>query len=211
VLPPVAACKNEQLVINNGGAKTAVLNADLGSDIIPAGSTMGVSSFSLSPGQTATLVSDGTNWNVMGSSMSALASAVPIKLADEMVTSTISATLSSSAGAATPFTLLQTAAPSFTSPQPFDHTAEFVGTLDSTKYVPLIDNLMSQHAGDRGLDLGHWAVSAISQSSRKSSVCSPSLAGSGVEAATISHPLASLSDELLDMLVLPAGARLGRA
>jgi hypothetical protein len=64
VLPPVVACKGEQVVIDNGGSGAAVVNADWGSDIIPAGTTTGVSSLSISTGQNATLVSDGTNWNI---------------------------------------------------------------------------------------------------------------------------------------------------
>jgi len=68
---------------------------------------------------------------------------------------------------------------------------------------------MSQHAGYGGLDLGHWVVSSTSRQSGKSSVGSSTLLSSGSRSATASKPLASVEEELLNMLA--AGGRFGQA
>ncbi|HEY4309282.1 MAG TPA: proprotein convertase P-domain-containing protein [Pirellulales bacterium] len=76
VMPPVVAAANLQAVINNGGSGAATINADAGTDIVPAGGGAGQASISLAAGQSVTLVSDGTNWNItVGPATAAVASA----------------------------------------------------------------------------------------------------------------------------------------
>ena len=63
ILPPVAPCNGQTLMIKNNGSGTTTINADAGSDITASGSTTGVSSFTLTTGQNTIIVSDGTLWN----------------------------------------------------------------------------------------------------------------------------------------------------
>jgi hypothetical protein len=114
-----------------------------------------------------------------------------------------------SPSAASPVVLPPSVVQSFASPQPLDHTAALVGMVDTTKYVAPIDSLMSQHAGDEGLDFVNWAVSATARQSGKASTSSSALLSSSSEAATVAEPLASSLDENL-LETLAVGRRLSR-
>jgi hypothetical protein len=140
----------------------------------------------------------GVAQSVAADSSTALASP-----AGDALSSGAGTTVTSSVSAS-PVLLPSPTTPSFTSPQPVDHTAAYIGRLDLTKSAAPIDSLMSQQASDGGL--GHWAWSAAARQSDKSSMSSSNLHDSISVAATVTEPLASSVDEdLLDTLA--AGRR----
>ncbi len=166
ILPPVAAAQNEQLVVNNNGSSTAVIHADSGTDILLAGSTSGVSSLNLRPGQSATLVSDGTNWRVVTASQStSMATTTTLGSSDPIPAAVSSSNSASPAAAASSRDVLLTSAPSFNTVPSLDRLAAFVGKSETN--TAALDTAMSQLVGDSSFKLNRWNTGQSNRATTK--------------------------------------------
>ncbi|HVU88978.1 MAG TPA: dockerin type I domain-containing protein [Pirellulales bacterium] len=171
IMPPVAAAKNLQVIITNNGSGAATLNADQGTDILPSGSTSGVSSLSLGPGQSATLVSDGTRWNVVSAAQSApeaamLATGASLPEDGTVPVDGVAADSTTSAEDILQTAILLPSVPWQASVAPVDRLAAFLGKTEPALPAAAVDSVMSQTPAVHSFALDRWTVGGPPRATR---------------------------------------------